>query len=158
MRCHSNVFFGVNSFSTKQFWRTSLRNAVWGDPEGVSDSDVLRYKWPSIGAGWERGLMHFSRAQLLLNSNDDSTLQDDATLFQHVLDLPNTRILVVLGGKDRVIPSKFVRNFFEEYKDRVEIVEMEGLGHDPFEEDTEGFCSVVDDFLANSKERKHEIK
>lgn len=136
---------------TKGFWRKGLENAVWGDPKSLRDSDELRYKWPSIGAGWEKGLMEFSRAQLS-STVDSGAVQDDKMLFQRVLELPNTRVLVVHGSSDRIMPSRYIRNFLQEYEGRFSIVELEGLGHDPFEEDAERFCSVVEDFLENSME------
>jgi pimeloyl-ACP methyl ester carboxylesterase len=122
--------------SSKNFWKHGLRT-VWGKPSLVSDSDVLRFQWPSIGLGWEKGLLSFTRAQFSVKS--DFT---DRQLLEKVLAMPNTRVIVVLGTADRVIPANAVRKFFKPYTD-VAIVELEGQGHDPFEEDVDMFVQTV---------------
>lgn len=120
--------------------------AVWGDPQKLRDSDVLRFQWPSIGLGWEKGLLEFSRAQTTIFEEDG--LQDDAVLLRRVLELPNTKVFVVLGSLDPVIASRSTCNFLKEFE--VPIVELEGLGHDAFEEETEAFCDAVHDFLKSA--------
>ena len=117
------------------FWRRGL-SLAWGDAQRLKDSDVARFQWPSIGEGWEQGLLNFVRAQTLPRQLTDEEL------VQQVLSLPNTTLDVVVGSSDRVVPSKKVRKFFESFSS-VRIVEMEGLGHDPFEEDVEGFVNVA---------------
>jgi pimeloyl-ACP methyl ester carboxylesterase len=130
---------------TEGSWKSGLK-AAWGDPAKVSDGDVLRFSWPSIGENWEEGILNFASAQGLPQEDE---LDDDRTLLQRVLDLPNTKVVVVLGSKDRVVPSTHVKKFMENFdrKDRVPIIELDGLGHDAFEEDTEAFCDAVDQLL-----------
>jgi pimeloyl-ACP methyl ester carboxylesterase len=72
----------------------------------------------------------------------------DRELVEKVLQ-SNATIKVIVGGRDRVVPAKQVRAFLQPYQDKVEIVEMEGLGHDPFEEDVEGFLGVLEKMLAD---------
>lgn len=124
---------------TQGFWRSGLRLA-WGDPNRVRDSDVLRFQWPSIGLGWEQGILDFARAQSL------PTDLSDRELLEKVLKLPNTRVSVVVGTKDRVVPLAQVRSFFQDFPS-VRIIELEGQGHDPFEENVELFVGTVERLL-----------
>ena len=125
--------------SLKNFWRNGLELA-WGDPKRVLDGDVLRFQWPSIGLGWEDGILKFCTAMLR------QTHFTDRELVEQVLNSGAT-IKVIVGGKDRVVSARHVKRFFQPYGDRIQIEEMEGLGHDPFEEDTEGFLSVLEHML-----------
>jgi pimeloyl-ACP methyl ester carboxylesterase len=111
----------------------------------VRDSDVLRFQWPSIGAGWERGLLRFAQAQ----GNVHDAL-DDATLLRRVLELPNTTVAIILGSKDKVISSKLIRTFLHDndFEEQVPVIELEGLGHDAFEEDVDAFVDAVEQLLS----------
>jgi len=113
---------------------------VWGDAKRLKDTDILRFQWPSIGKGWEKGLLDFARAQRLPSELTDQEL------VAKVLAQPNTRVDVVVGGKDRLIPSQQARRFFKNCA-QVRVVELPGLGHDPFEEDMETFVRTVEDLL-----------
>lgn len=124
------------------FWKKSLRQ-VWGNPSRLSDSDVLRFQWPSIGKGWERGLLSFALAQSRQGSSDGLT---DAELMEHILALPNTSVAVILGQKDRVVPKRLVENFFGKFP-TVPIYELNGQGHDPFEEQVDVFVETVGNIL-----------
>jgi pimeloyl-ACP methyl ester carboxylesterase len=119
--------------------------SAWGDPNKVRDSDVLRFQWPSIGAGWERGLLRFAQAQ----GNVHNAL-DDATLLKRVLELPNTTVAIILGSKDKVISSKLIRTFLHDndFEEQVPVIELEGLGHDAFEEDVDAFVDAVEQLLS----------
>mmetsp|Transcript_17151 Transcript_17151/g.24135 ORF Transcript_17151/g.24135 Transcript_17151/m.24135 type:complete len:316 (-) Transcript_17151:79-1026(-) len=128
---------------TKDFWKKGLL-AVWGDPTLLSDSDVLRFQWPSIGRGWEKGLIDFSRAQLLPKQYKDTDL------LEKVLALPNTKVSVVQGTSDLVVKQNVVQKFFEPYKSQVRIWELQNRGHDPFEEKPEEFVSTVMEILGES--------
>ena len=139
---------------TNGSWRKGLEGA-WGDPKKLTeDSDVLRYSWPSIGYGWEEGILRFAGAQVLPL---DDELDDDFLLMRKVLDLPNTKVLIVLGSKDMVIPTSSVKRFMARVKASTgentatkadaPIVELEGLGHCAFEEDREVFCVAVEQLL-----------
>ena len=57
----------------KNFWRKGLELA-WGDPKKLYDSDVLRFQWPSIGKGWEDGLVTFARAMSQPTAVSDAEL------------------------------------------------------------------------------------
>ena len=125
----------------QNFWRNGLK-AAWGDPEKLSASDVLRFQWPSIGKGWERGLLDFASAQGMPSAMTDSELVE-RVLAQSTA----AKILVIYGSKDRVVSPNSVRSFFEPYRSRVKLVEIEGSGHDPFEEDTDRFVEIVEEAL-----------
>ena len=123
------------------FWKAGLQVA-WGSKFPVTSADVLRFQWPGIARGWEAGLVHFTRAQL---SQGDGL--SDQELLETVLAIPNVQVHVILGAEDSVVPPAAIRKFFQPYLDRVEIVELEGLGHDPFEEDVDTFVSAVKNLI-----------
>jgi pimeloyl-ACP methyl ester carboxylesterase len=137
--------------SRKNFWKHGLQ-LVWGDPKKVSDSDALRFQWPSIGAGWERGLVKFAQA---MAQPCPPTHLTDSELLQEVLKLENTTVAVIYGSNDRVVSPKIVNNFFQSFP-QVPLLELDGLGHDPFEEDTERFVRVVEELLEkwNTEQRQ----
>jgi len=65
---------------------------------------------------------------------------NDVELLQRVASLPNTKVVIIYGSKDRVV--RFEGSVAEKVKKQfptVHIVRMEGLGHDPYEEDVDGF-------------------
>jgi hypothetical protein len=155
---------------------------AWGNPQLVTDSDALRFAWPSVGVGWERGLLSFARAQAR------PPVLDDAALFQRVVQLPHTTVKVIVGSKDRVVSPAMVRRFVQRQQSSlssgtssnnnnhdgngkngpsstpqqqvvmVNIQEMEGLGHDPFEENVDGFVELVEqyakEFLSQQQEQR----
>ena len=121
---------------TPNFWKKGLASA-WGDSKRLSDSDVLRFQWPSIGMGWEQGLLNLVRSKL---SSSSVTALDDMELLNQVSSLPNTKIVIIYGNLDNIV--RFEGSVAEKVKEdfpTVQIVRMEGLGHDPFEEDVEAF-------------------
>jgi pimeloyl-ACP methyl ester carboxylesterase len=120
------------------FWKKGLQS-VWGDPRLVSDSDAQRFQWPSIGAGWEDGLLRFARAMKSVSDKD---------LVRRVASRPNTRIVVILGSHDKVVPRKAVDNAFSEFPE-IPILEVDGCGHDPFEEKIDVFIDLVEEVLTN---------
>lgn len=131
----------------KEFWRKGLAVA-WGDPNALADDGVLRYQWPSIGLGWERGLVSFSRAKIFGTPSSRPEYDDDRRLLQDVLDLPNTRVILMYGSKDRVvgIEGAVAESLKREFP-TVELVRLEGQGHNPFEEDVDGFLMDLDKVL-----------
>ncbi|GAX24772.1 hypothetical protein FisN_4Hh330 [Fistulifera solaris] len=120
------------------FWRKGLQLA-WGNPLRVKNSDVLRFQWPSIGKGWEKGFIGFSSAQLLPGD------KSDGELLQAILDR-GIKVDVVVGSKDKVVPENRIRGFLKDFPS-VRIVAMEDMGHDPFEEDVPAFLDVVSNLL-----------
>lgn len=118
------------------FWKRGLQS-VWGDSTLVSDSDALRFQWPAIGKGWEEGLLRFTRAM--------STFSD-LDLVQRVAGRPNARVVVILGSRDKVIPRKMVEKMFSPFPD-IQILEMPGCGHDPFEEKVDDFIDLVEELM-----------
>lgn len=130
-------------YSLKNSWKLGLKRAAWANPDDVRDSDVLRYQWPSIGKGWERGILKFASAQ---------TRNDDKALFQQVLDLPNTTVAIVIGAEDKVIPPHITLSFLSDFKDQdLKVIQLENLGHNTFEEDVETFINAVEAILKEKK-------
>ena len=78
----------------------------------------------------------------------------DADLLGRVLAPEvNATVTIVIASEDRVIRSNNIRNFLEPFQDQLSVVEMEGLGHDPFEEDAEAFVQVMEEVLEKEKSR-----
>jgi pimeloyl-ACP methyl ester carboxylesterase len=147
-----------------RFWRWGL-GQVWGDATRLSDADILRFQWPSIGQGWEDGLIQFSKAQFASSpsssSNDSINNVDDArSILQQVLTAvqPQVTVDVIVGEKDPLVPVKSIDNFFAEFmatttskeSNAVRMRVLPGLGHDPFEEDVEAFVETVKELLLSS--------
>jgi pimeloyl-ACP methyl ester carboxylesterase len=122
------------------FWMKGLRVA-WGNPNRLKSSDGLRYQWPSIGKGWERGLISFARVQ-----GSGLTLgryTKERELLRDVLNLPNVRgVHVITGSNDRIMTTKRIRQFLLGFPN-VTITEINSLGHNPFEEDCELFMETL---------------
>jgi pimeloyl-ACP methyl ester carboxylesterase len=138
---------------TPDFWRKGLALA-WGNPHRLSDSDVLRFQWPSIGKGWERGLVTFARSRLASSSSSSSSYSlptlDDGQLLRAVSNIDNTTVVIVYGSKDKVvrIEGDVAKRLKKEFP-TVRFVRMEGLGHDPFEEDVLVFMTELEKVLEN---------
>jgi len=161
-RRNSNLFRRANQFLTNRlvdplatyilrravgrpgFWRAGL-GVAWGDAQRVTAADVLRFQWPAVGRGWEKGLLLFSRAQLQSSRRED--MDDDHVLLQKVLCLPNTTVDVIYGELDPVVKPAVIQRFFQPFNETVQLVEMPGLGHDPFEEDVPAFVEVLQKVL-----------
>ena len=124
--------------SSHNFWRKGLQLA-WGDPQKVTSSDVVRFQWPALGTGWEQAMLDFSRAQLLPAALTDNEL------LQKVLDR-GVPVHVIIGSKDRVVSPVMLKRFLRRFPS-VQVSEMPGLGHDPFEEDVDGFLDVMERVL-----------
>lgn len=121
------------------FWLNGLRLA-WGDPDVVTRSDALRFQWPSIVLGWECGLLAFTRSRLFSKCNyPDGELK----LLDDVIKLPNTSVVIVHGSKDPVVPVANSRRIEEHWKSSVMYIELDGQGHDPFEEGMAEFVEKV---------------
>jgi hypothetical protein len=180
-------FMSIYKKRTRNFWNRGLQMA-WGNPQLVTDSDALRFAWPSIGVGWERGLLSFARAQAR------PPVLDDAQLFQRVVQLPHTTLKIIVGSKDRVVSPAMVRRFVQRQQQQqqasllssgtssnnnddangkngvlstppqqvgmVNIQEMEGLGHDPFEENVDGFVELVEQYAKEflSQQQQQELQ
>ncbi len=67
---------------------------------------------------------------------------NDVELLQRVASSPSTKVVIIYESKDRVSVVRFEGLVAEKVKKQfptVHIVGMEGLGHDPYEEDVDGF-------------------
>lgn len=127
---------------TKDFWRNGLVLA-WGDPLRLSDSDVLRFQWPSVGRGWEGGILNFARSRIL-SSRHPGTL-DDVRLLREVTNEKDTRVVIVYGSRDGIvrIDSTVTERVCKDFPN-IKFIRMEGCGHDPFEEDVQGFVTALE--------------
>jgi len=123
------------------FWKKGLASA-WGDPKRLSDSDILRFQWPSISMSWEQGLLNLVRSKLSSSSPSMSSFAslNDVELLRQVSTLPNTKLVIIYGSKDRIVrwEGSVAERVKEEFP-MVHMIRMEGLGHDPFEEDVDAF-------------------
>lgn len=130
---------------TRGFWKKGLRE-VWGNPDLLTDTDVLRFEWPSVCKGWESALLAFTRSRLKATCNYDG---GEIKLLSDVLKRPNTSVTIIHGTKDKVIPISMSEAIVREF-DNIELIRMDGYGHDPFEEGEKGakeFCDLVSNRL-----------
>jgi len=134
----------------KNFWRKGLQ-AAWGDPNKLTNNDVLRFQYPSIGKGWEKGILSYVKSVATMKSSYMPTYPGgEEQLLQDVLKLPNTYVAIVHGTKDRVVPSSYNEKYTAFYPN-LRFVKMDGFGHDPFEEDVDMFVDVVKDLMKDAK-------
>jgi len=139
-------YFLKRFVSQNKFWMKGL-SAAWGDPNRVNDYTVLRYQWPSIISDWTEGLLSFTKAKV---SGLDSYSGGDVKLLNDVVSAPNTSVYIIHGSKDRVIPLKNSKAFVKLFP-QIPLVILDGMGHNPFEEDVEGFTLAVQDLICKSK-------
>ena len=132
------------------FWRNLLRWVVWGNATAVMDSDVLRYQWAAIAHHWEHGLICWALSHFLCQPSTDPSLPSslsDRDLLRAVLQQPKVcSIDVILGVQDRIIRPGMARFYLADFAN-IRIVEMEGVGHDPFEENADAFVETVQRML-----------
>lgn len=121
------------------FWKNGLRLA-WGDPNRLRESDVLRFQWPSIGKGWESGLLSFTRSRI---ASSCAYRGGEVQLLCDVLRLPNTRVILVQGTKDPIVPVSMAERIADHCQDRIRLIKLDGQGHDPFEESVDVFVQSV---------------
>jgi pimeloyl-ACP methyl ester carboxylesterase len=139
---HGIVFALRRIVGQAHFWKVGLR-LVWGNPNRLSNSDAVRFQWPSIGLGWESGLLDFVHEQLWDEYNGHVGETDEG-LMQLVLERPNIQpVQVIWGTKDLVIPASVLYGFCSKFPSLPPVIELEGSGHDPFEEQVDEFCSVL---------------
>lgn len=133
----------------KNFWKNALKNFVWGDPQKLTDSDVLRFQWPSIGKDWEKGLLAFSRSRL--SSSSSSPFGDDGALLMDIQRLEGVRVVIMYGSKDRIVGiDGVVADRLKQDYPNVKLVRLEGMGHDPFEEDVDVFLNELEKVLGQA--------
>ena len=125
-----------------RFWRNGLVLA-WGDPHRLSDSDVLRFQWPSVGRGWEGGILNFARSRILSSPRPDTL--DDVQLLREVTNQKDTRVVIVYGSRDGIvrIDNNVAERVCKDFPN-IKLIRMEGCGHDPFEEDVQGFVTALE--------------
>jgi len=129
---------------SKDFWRKGLALA-WGNVNKLSDSDVLRFQWPSIGQGWEEGLINFTRARILSSPIPSQHMLDDEELLAEVANLKDTRVIIVYGSNDKVvrIEGSVAEKLKVDYPN-IKLIRMEGSGHDPYEENVDEFMMELE--------------
>jgi pimeloyl-ACP methyl ester carboxylesterase len=135
--------------SNNKFWKNAL-SVAWGDKSLLKSSDILRFEWPSVCQNWIPGILNFARSRLFYQTNQD------LILLQQVVELPHTQVVIVHGTKDAVIPLSLSQTIVQHIKSQqkqqqksttkqqpqqspIDLVLLEGRGHDPFEENVDEF-------------------
>ena len=133
------IIYGLRrAVGRKGFWSNGLKLA-WGDPLKLNDSDILRFQWPAIGKGWESGILAFTRSRIAAVCSYDG---GEIKLLKDVLDCDNTKVIIIQGLNDPIVPMSMTRKIYEHFGDRIVYLTMEG-GHDPFEEEVDDFVNLV---------------
>jgi calcineurin-like phosphoesterase family protein len=70
---------------------------------------------------------------------------NDSSLFQQVLNRLKTRLVVLRGNQDHVVTKSMLDTFFVTFP-ALQVIELDGLGHNPFEGDVERFISTLDEW------------
>jgi len=129
----------------KRFWNDGLALA-WGNPSLVSDTDAKRFQWPSIGRGWESGLLSFTRSRI---ASTCAYKGGEIQLLSDVLDSPHTKVVICHGTSDPIVPLSMTKKIIDHFQGRVSFIPLEGQGHDPFEEKVDDFVNSVVDEIQN---------
>jgi len=67
-------------------------------------------------------------------------------LLEDVAKTINTKVIIVAGTNDPVVPFGMVKKIAESVGE-VQFVQIDGAGHDPFEEDVEQFVTRINELL-----------
>lgn len=129
----------------KGFWNDGLALA-WGNPSLVSDTDAMRFQWPSIGRGWESGLLSFTRSRI---ASTCAYKGGEMQLLSDVLDSPRTKMVICHGTSDPIVPFSMTKKIIDHFPGRISFIPLEGQGHDPFEERIDNFVNSVVDEIQN---------
>lgn len=129
-------YFLKRLVSYKQFWKKGLAAAV-ADSSRVSESTLLRYRWPSVAENLEKGLISFVKAQMryLKNRNTIKMLED-------LVELPNITIFILHGSKDPIVPISNSEALAQRFP-QIRLLSLEGYGHNPHEENIDFFVQNV---------------
>jgi pimeloyl-ACP methyl ester carboxylesterase len=59
---------------------------------------------------------------------------------------------VIVGSQDRVIPPKLTRKFLANFQaGEVDLIQLDGLGHNAFEEDVDAFLDALEKIIKPSE-------
>lgn len=128
------------SVATAGFWTTML-NQIGGF---VTNDDALNYQWPAIGYGWERGLLAFSRSRVVSSC---PYAGGEHELLDEVLMLPEVSLFIVHGTNDVLVPISLSRKLVKEAFTGITLLEMEGFGHIPHEENPKEFMDLIESII-----------
>ena len=126
----------VNYFLPRRMVEASVHD-VYGDPALVTDSLVDRYYELSLREGNRRALA----VRLAQTVPSASSAERIATITQPTL--------ILWGGRDRLIPLQYGRQFAEDIEGS-RLVVFDGLGHVCHEEDPQATVAEVLEFLAGA--------
>ena len=121
------------------FWKKGLKLA-WANPSLLSDTDAMRFQWPSIGLGWESGLLSFTRSRIASTCPYHG---GEVKLLSDVLNLARTKVVVIQGIDDPIVPLSMTKKILDHFGDRISFIPLDGQGHDPFEEGVQEFVDSV---------------
>ncbi|GMI30024.1 hypothetical protein TrCOL_g10873 [Triparma columacea] len=143
-------FFLRRLVSSGRFWKKGLAQA-WGDGSKVTDEEVNLYRYPSVGKGWERGLLKFTAAQARGEGRfvAEGGRGGDGELLLEVCKACD-EVVILHGKKDGIVPVRNSRNlkkWVEEEGGELRLVELEGVGHVAHEEVAEEFVKFCQDFM-----------
>ena len=122
---------------TPGFWAVGLRQTAGKE---ISEECCLAFQWPSIGRGWEDGLLAFAKSRVLSvcpYAGGELELLDD------VLMLPEVSVVIIHGTNDKLVPISMSRDIVEGAIGDIKLVELEGAGHLPMSESPAEFVDLV---------------
>lgn len=125
----------------KKFWLKGLASAR-GDGGAVPPRLLTAYRRPSLVRDWDVGMLRFVAARLVVGDvRAPSAASELARLASS-----GTRVLIVHGDRDRLVPLSNSRRLAETLPGS-RLVVFEGCGHCPQEEEGERFAEVVGAWL-----------
>lgn len=153
--------------ASEGFWRKGLRAAYGKAPatggDDVAEGALLRYRWPSLTRRWDMGMLLLLYARVFVKGTGkaDKGSLGPASVMRIMRNLvrgirraateQNLRVLIVHGVEDNVVPienSRMLRDLIP----GAQLLEVEGVGHCPHEENPEAFVSAVQSFESGTFE------
>lgn len=123
---------------TSGFWQVGMQQTC--GKKVLSYENCLAFQWPSIGRGWEDGMLAFAKSRVLSvcpYAGGELELLDD------VLMLPEVSVLIIHGTNDTVVPISMSRGIVKGAFGDINLVEIEGAGHMPMLENPVDFVDLI---------------
>ena len=146
----SRSFFLRRMVYSGRFWKRGLTSAR-GNKSGLDEDTVNLYRYPSVGEGWEVGLLNFCKAQWGGGGKYEGSrgrAGDGELLLDACLECDE--VVILHGVKDRIVPirnSLRLKEFVEREGGRIRVRGLEGVGHVAHEERRGEFVKMVKEIV-----------
>lgn len=140
---------------SREFWERGLASA-WYDKSRVTRDYVNGYRIPQLVKNWDIGIVRFLMGRLsddngfvpsVLATAGGEALPSQAEQLAAVCNSHGTKVLIVHGRNDSLVPIGNSRRLAELLRPHARLVEFDNCGHMPHEECAMKFVEEVSEFL-----------